>query len=155
MRMSKKPLTEKQLKFCQEYLKDFNGTRAYKASGYTAKNDKTACAGASRLLSSVNVQQYLSKLKRQKIDRMEEKALVTVEEVIRDFQEIKRRCMQAEPVMQKQDGELVETGEYKFDSSGANKANEMLGKHLGIFKDKIEHSGHMSVEEFIRKTKEK
>jgi len=29
--------------------------------------------------------------------------------------------------------ELAESGEYKFDSSGANKATEAIAKHLGFF----------------------
>lgn len=40
------------------------------------------------------------------------------------------RCMQAEPVMVK--GEP--TGEFSFDSSGANQALRMLGDTLGLFK---------------------
>ena len=45
-------------------------------------------------------------------------------------------CMQAEPVIV--GGEP--TGEYKFDSSGANKALELVGKHVNIqaWKEKTE-----------------
>ncbi len=41
--------------------------------------------------------------------------------------------MQAEPVLVFQDGQWVESGEYKYDSAGANKATEMIGKHIGFF----------------------
>ena len=40
---------------------------------------------------------------------------------------------------------LVPTGEYQFDSSGANKATELIGKHLGMFKETIKHEGSMNV----------
>ena len=43
-------------------------------------------------------------------------------------------------------GEWEETGEYKFDSAGANRATELLGKHLGMFVDKVEHSGKLEYE---------
>lgn len=46
--------------------------------------------------------------------------------------------MQAEPVL---DSRGKPTGEYRYDGSVANKALELLGKHLGLFKDKVEHSG--------------
>lgn len=41
------------------------------------------------------------------------------------------RCMQAEPVLDK---EGAPTGEYKFDASGANAALKMLGDTMGLFK---------------------
>ena len=44
--------------------------------------------------------------------------------------------MQEEPVMKRVNGELVESGEYKFDSQGAVKSTELLGKHLGLFETK-------------------
>lgn len=48
------------------------------------------------------------------------------------------RCMQAEPVHDK-DGN--ETGEYRFDASGANRALQMLGSELGMFQPKQEKPG--------------
>jgi phage terminase small subunit len=30
------------------------------------------------------------------------------------------------------------TGMWRFDSTGANKALELIGKHLGMFKDKLQ-----------------
>lgn len=34
-------------------------------------------------------------------------------------------------------GEMVETGEYAFDSNGANKSTELIGKHIGMFDPKL------------------
>jgi len=45
---------KKQLAFCQEYVKDFNGTRAADRAGYTG-DDATLAATASRLLKSDKV----------------------------------------------------------------------------------------------------
>lgn len=50
---------------------------------------------------------------------------------------VAERCMQAEPVLR--EGEP--TGEYRFDSSGANRALELIGKHFAMFTEKINHSG--------------
>ena len=52
-------MTEKQKRFCDEYLIDLNGTRAYKAAYPSVKNDKTAGANAARLLGNASVRAYL------------------------------------------------------------------------------------------------
>ncbi len=51
--------------------------------------------------------------------------------VIEHLMKVVERCMQAEPVKDRQ-GNV--TGEYKFDASGANAALRMLGDTLGMFK---------------------
>ena len=43
--------------------------------------------------------------------------------------------MQAQPVLTPAE---EETGEYRFDSSGANKATELIGRHLAMFTDKVQ-----------------
>lgn len=48
------------------------------------------------------------------------------------------RAMQAEEI-KRPDG--TGTGEYKYEGSVANRALELLGKHLGMFIDKHEHTG--------------
>jgi len=50
-------LTDLEERFCQEYLIDLNGTRAYKRAGFTAKNDNVASVKASRLLIKSEVQE--------------------------------------------------------------------------------------------------
>ena len=58
--------------------------------------------------------------------------------VIERLMKVVDRCMQAEPV---KDRDGNETGEYKFDSSGANKALQLLGAELGMFTPKTEKPG--------------
>jgi len=53
-------LTEKQFQFCLEYVKELNGTKAYKEI-YKVKDD-VARASASRLLANVNVKACIEKL---------------------------------------------------------------------------------------------
>lgn len=52
--------------------------------------------------------------------------------VIKKLRDVAIRCMQGEPVLDK-DGN--ETGQWKFDSGGANRALELIGKHLRLFDD--------------------
>lgn len=58
--------------------------------------------------------------------------------VISRYMRIVERCMQAEPVMKMKEGELVETGEFRFDSQGANTALKALGDVIGLFNKKEE-----------------
>ncbi len=78
--------------------------------------------------------------------------------VISRYMKIVERCMQAEPVMKMIDGELRETGEYKFDAHGANTALRALGDALGLFKpvDKKpeDEYEHLSDEDITRIAKE-
>lgn len=119
-------LTDKQEKFCQEYLIDLNGTQAAIRAGYSKKTAKQV---ASENLTKLDVIARLRELNK----KIEERTEISQEWVRKRFKEISDRCMTAEPVMIYYGENWVESGEYKFDSSGANKATEMLGKHLGFF----------------------
>lgn len=120
-------MTPKETKFCDEYLVDLNATQASIRAGYSAK---TANRTGSKLLSKTVIQEAIA----QKRIELAAKTGLTQEWVLNRFREISDRCIQAEPVMIPDgDGGMMESGEYKFDSSGANKATEMIGKHLGFF----------------------
>lgn len=58
--------------------------------------------------------------------------------VIERLMTVVDRCMQAEPVLDR-DGN--ETGEFKFDSGGANRALQLLGQELGMFTPREEKPG--------------
>jgi phage terminase small subunit len=49
-------LTDQEILFCNEYLKDFNATRAARAAGYSEKHTRTT---ASRLVARDNIRRYL------------------------------------------------------------------------------------------------
>lgn len=51
-------LTIKQKLFVEQYIYDWNGTRAYKEA-YKTTNDETAKVNASRLLTNANIQKYI------------------------------------------------------------------------------------------------
>lgn len=119
-------LNDKQERFCMEYIVDYNGTQAAIRSGYSAP---TAGEQASRLLKDVRIKEKIDKLKIE----VAEKLSLDATWVMKRFKDISDRCMTAEPVMKFQDGVWIETGEYQFDSSGANKATEMIGKMIGVF----------------------
>ena len=84
------------------------------------------------------------------IKAQEKRTEITADYVLSSLKEVAERCKQAIPVMMKdENGNMVETGEYKFDSTGANRALELLGKNLKLFIDKTEHSGAITVKSLL------
>lgn len=119
--MSDSKLTDKQELFCKEYLVDMNATRAAKAAGYS---EKTAQKIGSENLSKPDIQAYLKQIMQARSDKLK----IDAEWVLNSAKQIFDRCMQHEPVIVS--GEP--TGEYKFDSTGANKALDTIGKHVDV-----------------------
>ena len=116
-------LNEKQKQFCEEYIIDLNGTQAAIRAGYSTK---TANEQAAQLLAKLSIQEYIQKIKNKRSERVK----YSQDELMRDILEVKNRCMQANPVLDKEGNE---TGIWKFDSNGANKALDMLAKHVGFY----------------------
>lgn len=109
-------LTPKQQRFVEEYLIDLNATQAAIRAGYS---EKTAQEQSSRLLSNVMVQEAVQKAK----NKLSERTELTVDMVVQ--------------------GLLKEAQDYAGGSTQSARVSAWahLGKHLGMFKDKIEHSG--------------
>ena len=157
-------MTEKQKKFCDEYLLDFNATRAYKAAYPNCKSDEVAKAAGSRLLTNVNVKKYIEERKAE----LKKRVTVTQEDVINqlariafgDIRKLYNESGGLKDIHSIDDDTApiiagIETTE-EFEGYGedreqigytkkikiANKdrALDMLGKYFGIFKDKVEVS---------------
>ena len=133
-------LTAKQEMFCKEYLIDLNATQAAIRAEYS---EKTAQQVGSENLSKPVIAEYIQEL----FDARANKVDVSAEWVLTSLKSVANRCMQEEQVMTK-DGP---TGEYKFDSSGANKSLELIGKHLKLFTEKLEVDTTVQIKEIQRK----
>lgn len=119
-------MTDKQAKFIEEYLKHPNAKEAAIAAGFSAKSAK------ERGYQLLQIPEISEEIKKRQAEASE-KTGIDKAWVLNRFKEISDRCMTAEPVMIFDREQWVESGEYKFDSSGANKATEMIGKHIGFF----------------------
>ena len=75
-------LTELQERFCQEYLKDLNGTRAYIRAGYSAKPD-VARVAAYRLLAKPEIQERIQQLMSERSNRTQIEADSVLREIAR------------------------------------------------------------------------
>ena len=124
-------LNPKQKDFCCEYLIDLNGKQAAIRAGYS---QKTAEVQASRLLSLAKVKAYLKTV----MDKRSKRTEITQDYVLNTIVATVERCQQADPVMERnQDGDMQPTGEYKFDATNVLKGSELLGRHLGMWNDKL------------------
>lgn len=138
-------LPEKQQLFVREYMKDLHQTNAATRAGYSPK---TAGQQANRLLKNVKIQAAIEELRNERNERLN----IDVDYVIKTVVETIERCSQAKPVYDR-DGEPIMTetpnGElapaYKYDATNVLKGAELLGKHLGMFTDKVEVSGGMAI----------
>jgi len=130
--MSEK-LTKKQQRFVDEYLADpkLNATQAAIRAGFSKK---TAYSIGHELLTKDPIKKAIEVAQQELKKRTE----ITQDWVLNNLKSVAERCMEAEQVVYR--GQPVE-GAYQFDSSGANRALELIGKHLGMFKDKLELTG--------------
>jgi len=140
-------LTAKQEAFCQEYLIDLNATAAAKRAGYS---EDSAYSIGSENLKKPEIAARIVELRAQ----LSERTHVTPEYVIQGIKETAERCLQRVPVMKWDYGEKKMVQEqdeegkdvWTFDSNGANKAFELLGKHIGLFeKDNRQKSAVINV----------
>ena len=127
-------LTDKQRRFVDEYLVDLNGTKAAIRAGYSEKNaDKIG----SQLLGKSGVRAAIVAAQAERSARVS----VSADYVLSNLVEIVERCMQRAPVLTMKGEQVVDDegrNAWRFDAKGANRALELLGKHLGMFTDKIE-----------------
>ncbi len=129
-------LLPRHMQFIQEYLKDFNEGAAYMRAGYKISY-AGARAKANELLNVPIIKEFI----RKELEIRRENTRVDSFYVVEQLKRVFDRCMQARPVMvwdyatkamvQKTDEEGK--GVWEFDSQGANKALELLGRHSGAF----------------------
>lgn len=128
-------LTPKRKDFCEQYVVDFKGKDAAIRAKYS---EKTARNIAANLLTIVNIQEYIAEL----IAKRSKKTEITAEYVLTSLQEVAQRCMQKVPVLDK-DGK--ETGEWRFEASGANRSLELIGRHLEMFTERLRVEGDIKI----------
>lgn len=125
-------------RFCQEYVVDYNGAQAAIRAGYKEKNARSQ---ASALLTNPNILARVRELQHDQVERL----AVSQDYVVLQLMETYQRCLEVTPVLKfdPYTGQMEETGKYQFDSRGALRALELLGKHLGMYNDKLQVSGKL------------
>lgn len=131
-------LNDKQARFAAEYLVDLNATQAAIRAGYS---EATAYAQGCRLLKNVEVQRAIADGQAARVERTE----ITQDYVLQVILDTVERCRQARPVIDRKGNPvLVETpnGElapaYTFNADSVLRGSELLGKHVGLFPNKVD-----------------
>ena len=133
-------LTAKQERFVEEYLVDLNATQAAIRAGYS---EKTARSVGSENLAKPDIAAAITEAKKNRSKRTG----IDQDYVLTNIVETLERCKQAKPVLNA-DGTrvMVETADgeiapaFKFDAANVLKSAELLGKHLAMFTDKVDHT---------------
>ena len=131
-------LTDKQNRFVEEYLVDLNATQAAIRAGYS---EQTGYSIGQRLLKKVEVQEAIQQAQNKRSERTQ----INQDEVIRllienvDISMGKKATVITIP-SKSENGEVMgnDVAQFVYEPSAANKALELLGKHLGIFKDGVD-----------------
>ena len=139
-------LTEKQQRFCEEYLIDLNATRAYKAVYKNCKKDESARVNGSKLLTNTNIKAYID----EKLEEIHSKNTADAREVIEYLTSVMRGKSEAEVVVVEGVGDGYSKAvkiKKRPDGKERLKAAELLGKRFGLFIDKQRNIQTLEIKE--------
>jgi phage terminase small subunit len=108
-------LNAKQMMFCREYLIDLNATQAAIRAGYSVN---TACAIGTENLRKPNIAVFIQEL----MNERSASTGITADYVLNGIKDLTDKLVGGE------------------DPKSAYKGFELLGKHLTLFTDKVDHS---------------
>ena len=126
-------MTEKQKLFCDEYLIDLNGTRAYRTVYKTIKNDNVAGVRANKLLKQKDIDEYINK----RLEEIHNENTADIQEVMEYLTSVMRGKSLSSVLSLAGDG-YQEVIEKEPDEKEKLKAAELLGKRFGMFKDNVD-----------------
>jgi phage terminase small subunit len=107
-------------------------TQAYGLAGYS---EAGAHASAARLLRNATIRARVAELQKAVSERAVEKATVDRAWVLAQLRENVDRAMQA---VEMTDSKGKPTGEFRYEGGVANRALELIGKELGMFRERLE-----------------
>lgn len=160
----KTKLVERQEKFLQRYVQDFNITKSYRHAYPNCKNDESAAASGSALLKKPKVKTRLDEILRERSERTSIDSTYIVEYLkgaaeldLEDFatigkqgvtlkefkaipKSIRKYCTEVNMSETKRGTVIV-----NFKVFSKEKAIEMLAKHTGATRERVELSGELTV----------
>ncbi|MCK5129982.1 MAG: terminase small subunit [Clostridiales bacterium] len=107
-------MTNKQILFCHEYIKDLNATRAYQAIYVGAKGKNSARTGACKLMARDEVQEHI----KEKLESIRSAKIADAQEVMIYLSQVMR-------------------GEIDMPPRERNKAAELLAKRYGMLVENV------------------
>ena len=122
-------LTEKQKRFCEEYLIDLNATQAAIRAGYS---EKTAYTIGQKLTKKNEVKAYIE----EKLEALKNERTADAQEVVEYLTSVMRGESESEEIVLKGVGkgsQRIEKIQKKPSEKDKLKAAELLGKRFGMF----------------------
>lgn len=125
-------MTEKQKLFAEEYLKDLNGSRAYKAAYPNVKKDGAARSRASELLKRPEIKAYIDR----KLEEIHNENTATAAEIMEYLTSVVRGKSKSSVLA------LCGEGQQRTiikapDEKEKLKAAELIEKRYGMFNDSL------------------
>lgn len=160
-------MTPKQKVFIDEYLIDFNATKAAERAGYSKK---TAYSIGQENLKKPEIQETIQKALQERSERTE----ITQDMVLKELATFSFANIQ-DYIKHSQDGLIIfksiddipeeaaraieaikvinngKKGSVEFKLHSKSRGLELIGRHLGMFIDRIEHSGAIGAYEISEK----
>lgn len=134
-------MTEKQKRFCEEYLIDTNATKAAERAGYSKK---TAYSIGIENLRKPEIKAYLD----EQLAKMHDERTADAKEVMEYLTSVMRGESEAEIVVVEGIGDGASEARRFMkapDEKERLKAAELLGKRYGLFRDKMDVTGTAAV----------
>ena len=126
--------------FVKEYLVDLNATQAAIRAGYSKK---TAGQQGEQLLKNLEIADAVQAGMAKRAAKVE----INADYVLAQAVKLHERCMQEiKPKLDRKGGPILDDDGnqvFEFNASGAAKALELVGKHIGVgaFSEKVQLSG--------------
>lgn len=127
-------LTEKQKRFCDEYLIDLNATQAAIRAGYS---ERSARQIAERNMTKDDIQKYI----KERMSEKEKQLIADQDEVLKYLTSVLRGESTAQEIVIEGTGDgcsEAKTMEKAPSEKERLKAAELLGKRYALFTDKVE-----------------
>lgn len=167
-------MTDKQKRFCDEYLIDFNATRAYKTVYTSCKKEDSARKAGSRLLTNVDIKNYIEEMSEEKqketkitqqmvLDELAKIAFFNIKDIYNENGTLKQinelddntaKAISSVKVLQRAGSMKINIDSDRKDeevpiehipeqiiqirTNDKKGALELLGKHLGMFKERVD-----------------
>lgn len=145
-------MTAKQRIFAEEYLIDLNATRAYRVAYPSVKKEQTAAVNGSKMLRNTKVVAYIA----ERMEERQKRTEVTQDRVVQelayaafaratDYVEIVNGVVRIKNTSEMSEEQIRAIAGIKEGANGIEiklndkeKALELLGRHLGMWNDKLD-----------------
>lgn len=149
-------MTEKQKRFCDEYVISLNATQAYLKAYPNCKKKSSADASARKLLEKARIQEYIKK----RMDEKEDELIASQDEVLETLTRILRReeketvvvtCKERKSYYDNKGKKVTEEKESPVlveiptKISDVNRAAELLGKRYALYTDKLDQQADVEL----------